>query len=128
MVPRGSTLVLVTASIVAASSLAFAKEIAMSGEMLPAPSLVLTVAPGSIGGAWKMKVENTGEVPVRIPADPHVLSLEITPAAPEGKIELGDQPSFCFNRSVTSFGFACPFVSFITMPTSAPSTFALPLL
>ena len=36
--------------------------------------------------------------------------------------------SFCFRRSLTSLGFACPFVFFITRPTSAPNTLALPPL
>lgn len=48
---------------------------------LPDPPLVLTVAPGTGGGPWKIKVLNTGEVPVRIAADARLLSLEVTPPA-----------------------------------------------
>lgn len=50
---------------------------------LPAPPLTLTVAPGSGGAAWTLRVENTGEGPIRIAADPALLSLEVTP--PNGK-------------------------------------------
>lgn len=45
------------------------------------PPLVLTIAPGTGGGPWKMKVQNTGEVPVRIAADARLLTLEVTPPA-----------------------------------------------
>lgn len=50
---------------------------------LPAPALTLSVTPGSGGAAWRLKVENTGEVPIRIAADPHLLVLDVTP--PNGK-------------------------------------------
>lgn len=48
---------------------------------LPAPPLALSVTPGTGGGPWKLKVENTGDVPVRITADARLLVLEVTPPA-----------------------------------------------
>ena len=50
---------------------------------LPAPPLVLSVSPGTGGGPWKMKIENTGDVPVRVAADPRLLSFELAPPASE---------------------------------------------
>src|SRR5512135_2787011 len=50
------------------------------------PPLVLTVTPppaGKGGGPWRLRVANNGDVPVRIAADPRLLSLELTPK--EGK-------------------------------------------
>ncbi|MBS2020293.1 MAG: hypothetical protein JST00_45960 [Deltaproteobacteria bacterium] len=72
------------ASIAAALVLATAPLGARADEPAAAladPPLVLTVAPGSAGGPWKMKVQNTGEVPVRIAADARLLTLEVTPPA-----------------------------------------------
>ncbi|MBX3186783.1 MAG: hypothetical protein KF819_07195 [Labilithrix sp.] len=56
-----------------------------------APPLTLTVTPGTGGGPWKLRVENTGELPVRLTADERLLVLEVTPpaspvAAPAKKI------------------------------------------
>ena len=48
---------------------------------LPAPPLALSVTPGTGGGPWKLKVENTGDVPIRLTADPRLLVLEVTPPA-----------------------------------------------
>jgi hypothetical protein len=48
---------------------------------LPAPQVGLKITPGSGGGPWSLKIENLGEGPVRIPADPRLLILELTPAA-----------------------------------------------
>lgn len=48
---------------------------------LPDPPLVLSLAPGASGAPWKVKIENTGEVPVRLAADSRLLSLEVTPPA-----------------------------------------------
>ncbi len=45
---------------------------------LPPPPLTLTVTPGPAGAPWRMKIENPGELPIRIPADPRLLELEIT--------------------------------------------------
>ena len=47
------------------------------------PQLALTLAPpaAGAGGPWKVRVENTGDVPVRLAADPRLLVLEITPPA-----------------------------------------------
>lgn len=46
-----------------------------------APPLALGVVPGQNGGPWTLRVENTGELPVRIAADPRLLVLEVTPPA-----------------------------------------------
>lgn len=43
--------------------------------------LVVSVTPGTGGGPWKLRVENTGDVPVRIAADPRLLVLDVTPPA-----------------------------------------------
>lgn len=51
-----------------------------STSALAAPSMKLTVTP-SASGPWALRVQNTGETPVRIPADARLLSLEITPPA-----------------------------------------------
>jgi hypothetical protein len=48
---------------------------------LPAAQVTLKVTPGASGGPWRMQIENTGEGPVRIPADPRLLVLELTPPA-----------------------------------------------
>jgi hypothetical protein len=48
---------------------------------LSAPPLSLTVTPGTGGGPWKLRIENTGDVPVRVAADPRLLVLEVTPPA-----------------------------------------------
>jgi hypothetical protein len=48
---------------------------------LAAPPLVVTVTPGTDGGPWKLRVENTADVPVRIAADPRLLVLDVTPPA-----------------------------------------------
>ena len=47
---------------------------------LPPPQVTLTVTPGSGGSPWRLQIENKGEGPVRIPADPRLLILELTPA------------------------------------------------
>ena len=49
---------------------------------LPPASVALKVAPGSNGAPWRLTIENTGEGPIRIPADPRLLVLELTPPAP----------------------------------------------
>ncbi len=50
----------------------------------PPPSVALTLdAPGP-RGTWKMRVENTGDVPVRLVADARLLTLELTPAPKDG--------------------------------------------
>jgi hypothetical protein len=46
---------------------------------LSPPPLALTVTPGKGGGPWKLGIENTGDVPIRIAADPRLLILEVTP-------------------------------------------------
>ena len=45
------------------------------------PPLALSVTAAAGGGPWKLRVENTGELPVRIAADPRLLVLEVTPPA-----------------------------------------------
>ncbi len=46
-----------------------------------ARALAFSVSPGTSGGPWTMKVQNTGEAPLRLAADPHLLVLEVTPPA-----------------------------------------------
>ena len=48
---------------------------------LAAPPLVVSLTPGSGGAPWKLRVENTGDVPVRVAADPRLLVLDVTPPA-----------------------------------------------
>lgn len=72
------------AGILAAIAL-FAAPKAAEAPTLPAPPLVLTVAPGAAGAPWKIKIENTGEVPIRIVADPRLLELEVTPPGDKAK-------------------------------------------
>ncbi len=54
---------------------------AQEGSALSPPPLTLSVATTAGGGWWKLRVENTGEVPVRLAADPRLLVLEVTPPA-----------------------------------------------
>lgn len=49
---------------------------------LPAPQVSLKVTPSG-GGPWSLKIENLGEGPVRIAADPRLLVLELTPPTTE---------------------------------------------
>jgi hypothetical protein len=49
---------------------------------LPDAQVTLKVTPGSGGAPWRLQIENAGEGPVRIPADPRLLILELTPAPP----------------------------------------------
>ncbi|MDB4935050.1 MAG: hypothetical protein JWP87_2022 [Labilithrix sp.] len=51
------------------------------GSALTPPPLAFSVTAGTGGGPWKLRVENTGDVPVRIAADPRLLVLEVTPPA-----------------------------------------------
>jgi hypothetical protein len=51
-----------------------------AGTLAAAP-LVVSVIPGAGGGPWKLRVENTGDVPLRIAADPRLLVLDVTPPA-----------------------------------------------
>ncbi len=76
------------ASIVEASDLAAAPPVAVTKAKpreaepaLPQASVSLKVTPGKDGGPWTLKIENTGELPVRIAADAHLLSFELTPPA-----------------------------------------------
>ena len=48
---------------------------------LSPPPLAVSLVPGTGGGPWKLRVENTGDVPVRIAADPRLLVLDVTPPA-----------------------------------------------
>lgn len=54
---------------------------AQEGSTLSPPPLTLTVTTTAGGGWWKLKIENTGDVPVRLAADPRLLVLEVTPPA-----------------------------------------------
>lgn len=52
---------------------------------LPSPPLDFTVTPGDgtgSGGPWTLRIANSGELPMRIAADPRLLTLELTPASP----------------------------------------------
>jgi hypothetical protein len=48
---------------------------------LPAAQVTLKVTPGSGGGPWSLRVENGGDLPVRIPGNARLLSMELTPPA-----------------------------------------------
>jgi hypothetical protein len=48
---------------------------------LPSPSVALKITPGVGGAQWRVRIENTGEGPVRLTADPRLLILELTPAS-----------------------------------------------
>lgn len=48
---------------------------------LAPPPLVLSLTAGTGGGPWRLRIENTGDVPVRIAADPRLLVLDVTPPA-----------------------------------------------
>ena len=79
------------ASSAAWSSHAFADDAASS---LPPPPLTFSLASpavGAGGGPWKLRVENTGDVPVRIAADARLLVLEVTP--PAGFVDPTKKPS-----------------------------------
>jgi hypothetical protein len=54
---------------------------AAAADAVMLPSLAFTVTPSTAGGPWKMTIENTGDVPVRLAADPRLLVLEVTPPA-----------------------------------------------
>lgn len=45
------------------------------------PPLALTITSGAGGGPWKLRIENTGDLPIRIAADPRLLVLDVTPPA-----------------------------------------------
>lgn len=76
------------ASVFEASDLAAAPPVAVTKAKpkeaepaLPQASVSLKVTPGKDGGPWTLKIENTGELPVRIAADARLLSFELTPPA-----------------------------------------------
>ncbi|MBX3214182.1 MAG: hypothetical protein KF850_19260 [Labilithrix sp.] len=48
---------------------------------LPPAQVTLKVTADPNGGPWRLQIENAGEGPVRIAADPRLLILELTPAA-----------------------------------------------
>jgi hypothetical protein len=54
---------------------------------LPAPQMSLKVTPGTGGGPWRVQIENLSEAPVRIPADPRLLILELTPPASSVEVD-----------------------------------------
>jgi hypothetical protein len=45
----------------------------------PPPSIAFTIDAPSARQAWRMKIENTGDIPVRLTADARLVELEITP-------------------------------------------------
>jgi hypothetical protein len=69
-----------------------------SDAALPRPPLSLSVTPGTGGGRelWKLRVENTGDVPVRLAADERLLVLDVVP--PPGFVD----PAAKAKRAVTS--------------------------
>jgi hypothetical protein len=68
---------------------------------LPPPQVRLKVTPGPGGAPWRMSIENRGDGPVRIPADPRLLILELTPAGepeptdPKAKKKAPSPPPRC---------------------------------
>lgn len=46
---------------------------------LPAPPLTLTVDAATDAGPWRLRIENTGDLPVRVAADPRLLILDVVP-------------------------------------------------
>lgn len=75
---------LVLGTMVLTSVLAGSSSRALADEpesALAPPPLAFTVTPAGGGGRWALKIENTGDVPVRIAADARLLVLEITPPA-----------------------------------------------
>lgn len=73
-----SVLALLTTSVVSAGAPA---KTADPAPVLPPPQVKLEVTPDTNGKPWRLRIENTGEGPVRIPADPRLLVLELTPPA-----------------------------------------------
>lgn len=71
---------LVSGATSAAAAPARKKAEAAPAATLPAPSVKLDVAPVS-AKRWTLRVENIGQVPLRIVADARLLSFEITPPA-----------------------------------------------
>lgn len=45
---------------------------------LPSPQLTLKVSPAA-SGSWRLSIENTGDGPIRLSADPRLLILELSP-------------------------------------------------
>ncbi len=74
-------LALVLASTATASAGAKRKPKAEAPPPGPPPSATLTVATIS-ASRWTLRVENTGSVPLRVVADPRLLTLDVTPPAP----------------------------------------------
>lgn len=52
-----------------------------SASAVSPPPLTVSLVAGTGGGPWKLKIENSGDVPIRIAADPRLLVLEVTPPA-----------------------------------------------
>lgn len=67
-----------------AALLMLAPAMAQADDALSPPPLTLSLAPEAGGGSWRLKIENTGDVPVRVAADPRLLVLDIT--APAGTV------------------------------------------
>jgi hypothetical protein len=60
----------------------------------PAPSVTLTIDAPSTHNAWKMRVENTGDVPVRLVADARLLTFELS-SDPEAGKKKAKKPIVC---------------------------------
>lgn len=69
---RGAWLAVVVATLVAAPAGAEESD-------LSSPPLTLTLTPGTGGAPWTLKVANAGSVPVRVTADPRLVTLDVTP-------------------------------------------------
>lgn len=88
----------VLATSVASSGAPAAKQAATPEPALPPAQVTLKVTPGTNGAPWRLAIENTGEGPVRVPADPRLLVLELTPApapaaeATSGKANASKKP------------------------------------
>lgn len=66
------------------ASAAFAAPKKAAVAALPGPAVTLTLAAGPGGAPWRIQIVNEGRVPVRIPADVRLLTIELTPTG-DGK-------------------------------------------
>jgi hypothetical protein len=85
---RRTPLVPAILAIVAASGAAAARPPAASAPSpppKPPPTVLFTVTAPSPHELWKMRVENTGEIPVRLTADARLITLDVTPPPKDGK-------------------------------------------
>jgi hypothetical protein len=83
--PRLTTwAVLLTSSVSYAAPVGPAKKEASPPEpSLPPAPVTLTITPAAGVAPWRLRIENKGELPIRIPAEPRLLVLELTPPVAE---------------------------------------------